>query len=104
MDKKLEKHFRFPDNYIWIGSGKFSQSWTKYLPSAINVLTVTPKNSPDTRGRILQINFNENGEKHVKRDLMGIWNYLGRFHILCLKTCSETGIFREVSNEVFHSL
>ena len=61
--KNWEKVFYFLDNCIWIGSGKFSQSWTRYLSSAVNVLTNTPKTSPITRGDISQINAHENEEK-----------------------------------------
>ena len=61
--KNWEKLFYFLDNCIWIGSGKFSQSWTRYLSSAVNVLTNTPKTSPITRGDISQINAHENEEK-----------------------------------------
>ena len=61
--KNSENIDRFSDNCIWIGSCKFSQPWTGYLPSAVNVLTDTPKISPHTRGDILQINFPGNDEK-----------------------------------------
>ena len=62
--QKIEKMlFYFSDSGIWIGSGRFPQCWTKYLPSVIKVLTLTTKISPNTRGDIFQINFNENQEK-----------------------------------------
>ena len=32
-NKNSEKVFRFSDDYIWIGSSKFWQSWTGYMPS-----------------------------------------------------------------------
>ena len=31
-------------------------------------------------------------------------NYLERFHMLTVKSCSETAPFKEYSNQVFHSL
>ena len=61
--KKLRKMFCFWDNCIWIGSCKFSQSWTGYLPPAVNLLRNTTKTSPNTRGHIFQINFPQNDEK-----------------------------------------
>ena len=38
--KNREKVFRISDNCIWIGSCKFSQSWSGYLPSAIGSQSV----------------------------------------------------------------
>ena len=77
-NKIIENFFYFLDSCIWIGSGKFSQSWTKYLPSAVNVLTLTPKISPNSRGAIFQINFPENDEKTWSncshRDSASIWD------------------------------
>ena len=61
--KNWEKVFYSSDSCIWIVRGKFSQSWTKYLPSAVNVLTLTPEVSPKTRVDILKIKFNENDEE-----------------------------------------
>ena len=55
-----------------MGSGKFSQSSTGYLPSAVNVLTNTTRISPITRGDIFQINFPQNDEKHDKIAVMDI--------------------------------
>ena len=57
------KRFRFSYNCIWIGSCKFSQYWTRYLPSAVNVVRSTPKISFNTREDIFEINFPENYEK-----------------------------------------
>ena len=62
-NKNWEKVFRFSDNCIWIGSWKFSQPWTVYLPSAVNVLTNIPKISFNTRGEIFQINFTQNDKQ-----------------------------------------
>ena len=61
--KNSEKVFGFSDNCIWVESCKFSQTWTGYLPLAVNVLTNTPKISANTRGNIFQTNFPENDEK-----------------------------------------
>ena len=58
--KKIEEKFFV---FQIIGSGKFSQSWTGYLSSAVTVWTNTPKISPISRGEILLINFPENDEK-----------------------------------------
>ena len=40
--KYSENIFRFFDNFIWIGCGKFSLLRKEYLPSAITVLTKCP--------------------------------------------------------------
>ena len=77
MEQKIEKIFRFWRKIIWIGRFKFSQSWTEYLPSAVNVLATTPKIPPNTRGDTFRINFPENDEKHDKRALMEIWQVFG---------------------------
>ena len=61
--KNWEKLFHFSNSCIWIGHAKFWQSRTKYFPSALNVLTLTPKISPITRGDIFRINLPENYEK-----------------------------------------
>ena len=102
--KKSKKVFYFSYNCICIGSGKFSQSWTGYLSSTINMLTNTSKISPNTRGDTFQINFNENDEKHDKWPLMEISKHLGRFHMLIVNLCSEIALFRERSNQDFHTL
>ena len=69
--------FLFPDNCIWIGSWKFLQSWTGYFPLVVNVLTNTPKTSPNTRRHIFQSNFAENEkktwEKHSHEEFASIW-------------------------------
>ena len=61
--KKKENVFGFSNNWIWIGSGKFSQTWTRYLLSTVYVLTNTSKISTNTKGFIFQINLPENDEK-----------------------------------------
>ena len=61
--KNPEKYFGFSDNCIWLGSCKFSQPWTGYFPSAVNVLTNNPKISPNTRGDIFLMKFTENEKK-----------------------------------------
>ena len=64
MEQKIEKmFFYFSEIYIWNVSGRFSQSWIKYLPSAVNVLILTYKLSPNTRRNVSQIDLNENNEK-----------------------------------------
>ena len=76
--KNKKKFFYFSDSCIWIKNCKFSQSWKKYLPSAVNLLTLTPKISPKTRGDIFQIYFNENDEKTWQKwshgDFASIWD------------------------------
>ena len=62
-NEKLRKTFCFSDHCNWIGGGKFSQSQTRYLPSALNVLINTPNFSRNTRGDIFQIDFPESDEK-----------------------------------------
>ena len=56
-NKNWENVYRVPESCIWIGSCKFLQYGTGYLPSALSVLTNTPEISPNPRGDIFQINF-----------------------------------------------
>ena len=76
--KNSEKDFCFSNNCISLGSGKFSQSWTRYLSSAYNVLTNTHKISPNTKGSNFQINFPENDKKTWEKcshgDFASIWD------------------------------
>ena len=54
------------------------------MPSAVHVLTNTPKISPNTRGDILQIDFPENDEKHDKSAFMEISQVFGTLsHVDC---------------------
>ena len=76
-NKNLEKLFRFSDYCIWSGSCNFSQTWTVYFPSTVNVLANSPKISPNTRGDIFLINFPENDKKHDKNALVGILEGFG---------------------------
>ena len=43
-------------------------------------------------------------KKYDKSALMEILQVFGRFHMFTVKVLSETVLFRECSNEVFHSL
>ena len=61
--KNGENVFSLSDNCIWIGSCKFSQPRTGYLPSADNVLINAPGISPNTRADIFQITFPQNDGK-----------------------------------------
>ena len=82
--KSWEKAFGFSDNCILIGSCKFSQSWTGYLPSAVNVLTNNPKISLNTRRDTFEINFPNNNEKHYESALMEILQVFGTLsHVEC---------------------
>ena len=78
--EKLEKYFRFLDNRIWIGSHKFSQYWTGYLTSAVNVLRNILKIWLNSTGDIFQINFSQNDEntwqKRSHRDFGSIFDNL----------------------------
>ena len=64
-----EKVGQFSDNWIWIGSCKFLQLWTGYLPSAVNVLTKSRKISPNSEGHIFQMNFTQNEKKKLIKAL-----------------------------------
>ena len=76
--KNSEKVFGFSENCIWNGSGKFSQSWTSYLQSAVNVLTNQPKISRTTREYIFKINFPQNDGNSWKKfshgDFASFWD------------------------------
>ena len=70
----------------------------------MNVLTDTPKISPETRGDIFQIKFPHNDKKHDKSFSSNFSKHLERFHKLTAKALSETVLLREFSNKAFHSL
>ena len=54
------------------------------MPSAVNVLTNTPKISRNTRGDFLQINIPENDGQHDKIAFMEISQVFGTFsHVDC---------------------
>ena len=62
-EQKIEKKgFRSKDT-LWERNGKFSQSPTGYLSSAVNVLTNSPKISNFNKGDIFQIVSSLNDEK-----------------------------------------
>ena len=75
---KLSKNLQIWDNIIQIGNFKFSQSWAGYLALAVNVLTYTPKISPNASGDVFGIIFPENDEttrqKRSHRDFVSIWD------------------------------
>ena len=103
--KSAEKLFRFWDNSIWIGICKFSESWTGYLPSAVNVLTNTPKFSTETREDTFGINFPQNDEKHEKSALMEIWQVFGTLsHVDCQRVFWNGAFSRVVSPGFSQSL
>ena len=82
---------------IWIGSCKFSQSWTWYLPLAVNVLLNLSKISPTTGEVILQINLPENDEKTWKSALMDLLEVLVTLsHVGCQSLFRNGAIYRKV--------
>ena len=89
-----EKLIQFQDNWIWFWSAKFSQSSTGYLRLAVYVLTNTFFKS--TCLRMIK--------DMIKALSWRFRKYLGRFHKFTLKAFSETALFRECSNQLFHNL
>ena len=57
--KFWQKVIDFLDNCIWTGCGSFSLLWREYLPSAVNVLTNSPKISDQTKREIFQLNLSQ---------------------------------------------
>ena len=55
--------FRFLDNCIWIGSGRFSQFRKENLSLTVSVLTNAPKISHITKGDICWISFTHSGRE-----------------------------------------
>ena len=79
MQKKDQKFFFIYQIIAFVLRVANSQkSSTGYLSSAVNVLTNTPKASPNTRGDISQTKFHENVEKTCQKcshgDLASIWD------------------------------
>ena len=63
-EEKLEKiFFCFSGNCIWIKNWKLSQSGTEYLPSAVNVLTITPKISKFKKEDIFHVIYPHSDQK-----------------------------------------
>ena len=60
------------DNFIWIGSDKMSLLQGKYLPSAVIVLTNSPKIPHITKRDILELNFPRVMKKYGKRAVVQI--------------------------------
>ena len=103
--KHSEKVFRFWDNCVSIGNCKFSQYWTRYLPSAVNVLRSIPKIWLNSTGDIFWINISQNDQKNMRKELSWRFRkYLAHFHMLTVKACSETTLFTGLSDIAFHSL
>ena len=95
--KNWENVLRFSDNFICIGSCKFSQSSTGYLPSAVNVLRNTPKISRNSRGDIFQISFYRNDERNDKSALMAISLDFGTLpHVECHSVFRNGGFYRVI--------
>ena len=85
-------------NWEW----QTSQSWTGYLPSAVNVLTNSPKLSPNFRGDVFQINFPENDEKNMIKVLS--WRfckYLDAFTCSLSKCCLKPCFLENVRTKFF---
>ena len=56
-EKNSEKVFRFWDNWMWIGSLKFSLLRREYLSSAVNVLTNSLKLLYSTKTEFFRLNY-----------------------------------------------
>ena len=94
--KHSENVVRFPHNYFWIGSFKFSQSWTGYLPSAVNVLTNTPKISSVTRETFFESTSLRMMKKHDKSALMEISQVFGTLSQVDSQSIFWSGTFWRV--------
>ena len=95
--KNSENVFCLSDNSICVGSGKFSQSWTGYLPSIVTVLTNTAKILPNTRWGTSQINFLQNDENHDKSALMDILQVFRTLsHVDCQVLFRNEAFYRKV--------
>ena len=62
-EKKSAKIVGFKDNCIWIGDHNCTQSRTRYLSLAVNVLRNTPKIEHITKGDIFQVSVSHSDEK-----------------------------------------
>ena len=102
-NKEFRKSFFFSYNSIWIRSCKFSQSWTGYLASAVNLLTNNTLTSPNTKWDIFGINFPENDEKTTEKrshgDFASTWEAFTfwlskRVLKRCFLDCGLTKIFK----------
>ena len=96
-NKKLEKVFPFSGTCIWLGSCKFSQYWTRYLPSGVNVLTNTLRFQL-TLGEIFSKSTSlKLMKKDAKTSLMEISHVLRRpSHVDCLPVFRNGASYRVV--------
>ena len=87
--KNWENFFPFSDNSIWIDIIKFSVWKTGYLSSAANVVTNSTKTVHFWSMNIIKV----------------LWcrfqQCLGTFTMFLVEGCSEMGVFRHLSDDVF---
>ena len=78
--EKSEKIFTFLDNFIWIGSSKFSLLPGKYFLSGVNVLTSSLKISDITKKDFFQVQFSQSNEQswqnYYRADSSSVWDPL----------------------------
>ena len=106
MEQKYQKKF-FIFEIIAFESrcSKFSVLPREFLSWAVNVLTNSPKAWYNTNRDIFQLKITQNDEKIWKNCFHSakckFQKCLGSFTMLNVEECSETGLFRHLSNQVF---
>ena len=99
--RNWEKIVCFLDNCSSFGSCKFFLVRREYLSLAVNVLTNTHR-SPNTLKRLLP---NSVFAKVMKQyDRSALVNFFRLFNMLTVERCSETTLFRDLTNHIFCSL
>ena len=99
MEEKILKIFSFLDNCSWIGCYKFFRLRREYLPSAINLLTNTSRISDTLRRTFSNSLFAKVMKQYDRSDVVQIFRL---FYMLTVARCSETRLFRHLTNHLFH--
>ena len=100
-----KKTFRFLNNCILIGCDKFSLLSRENSSSAVNVPTNSPAVSDITNRNVFQLNFSHNNEKiWWKHCLLNFTSVRDPLTCWLFEAYSELGLFRHLSNQVFHIL
>ena len=99
--EKLEKIFRFLENYRWIACHKFFLIRGQYLSSAVHLLTKTPRILDPLRWTFSNSIFS----KVMKQfDVTAVVQVFRLFNLLTVARCSKTRVFRHLSYHIFHGL
>ena len=99
--KKLKKLFCFLGSCSSIGFRKFFLFPREYLSSAVNGLTNTPRISNTLRATFINSIFAKVMKQYDGSSLLQFFRLV---NILTVARCSQTSLFRHLTNHIFRSL